>query len=211
MASLHARAGHLVFLDTRSLAVRQVPFDLAASGLALLVIDSRAPHELVEGEYAERHRSCARAAQLLGVPALRDVSRDDLERALARLDDPVLRRRVRHVVTENARVLDVVAALSSGSQPGAIGPALTASHLSMRDDFEITVPRVDTAVDAALAAGALGARMTGGGFGGCVLALVRLGTVDAVSGAVRTAYAEAGFDPPPTAFVAAASAGARRL
>jgi galactokinase len=211
MASLHGRAGHLVFLDTRSLAVRQVPFDLASAGLALLVIDSRAPHQHAEGEYAERQRSCARAAELLGVPALRDVPPADLDRALARLDDPVLRRRVRHVVTENARVLDVVSLLDSGADPRRIGPALTASHVSMRDDFEITVPRVDTAVDAALAAGALGARMTGGGFGGCVLALVERDAVQPVTRAVEQAYAQAGFDPPPTAFTATACAGARRL
>lgn len=210
MASLHGEVGHLVFLDTRSLAVEHVPFDLAASGLALLVIDSNAPHALVDGEYAERHRSCETAAERLGVRALRDVTPDDLDDALARLDDDLLRRRVRHIVTENARVLDVVAALRSGRDPRAIGPILTASHASMRDDFEITVPQVDTAVSAALAAGAHGARMTGGGFGGCVLALVDDDRTDAVASAVHAAYAAAGFDP-PSAFIAYACAGARRL
>jgi galactokinase len=213
MASLHGRAGHLVFLDTRTLAVEHVPFDPPSAGLRLLVVDSRAPHALVDGEYAERHRSCARAAELLGVPALRDVPLAELDAALGRLDGAdaeLLRRRVRHVVTEDARVLDVVGALRSGADPRRIGPALTASHASMRDDFEITVPEVDTAVAAALQAGAHGARMTGGGFGGCVLALVEADGVEAVVRAVEAAYEAAGFRPPST-FVATASDGARRL
>jgi galactokinase len=213
MASLHGRAGHLVFLDTRTLAVEHVPFDPPAAGLQLLVVDSRAPHALVDGEYAERRRSCERAAELLGVPALRDIPLDDLDDALAALDGPdaeLLRRRVRHVVTEDARVLDVVAALSDGGDPRGIGPALTASHASMRDDFEITVPEVDTAVSAALQAGAHGARMTGGGFGGCVLALVDADAVAQVVRGVEAAYAAAAFRPPST-FVATAGDGARRL
>jgi len=207
MASLHGRAGHLVFLDTRSLAVEPVPFDPPSAGLALLVIDSKAPHALVDGEYAERRRSCEQAAEILGVPALRDVT--DLDAALDRLDD-LLRRRVRHVVTENARVLQVVAALRAGDDPRTIGPALTASHASMRDDFEITVPEIDTAVTAALDAGAHGARMTGGGFGGCVLALVEADAVEHVVRAVEAAYEAAGFRS-PVAFVATAADGARRL
>ena len=210
MASLHGRAGHLVFLDTRSLAVEPVPFDPRSAGLALLVIDSKAPHALVEGEYAERRRSCEQAAAILGVPALRDVAGGDLATALARLDDDLLRRRIRHVVTENARVLEVVAALRAGDDPRTIGPALTASHASMRDDFEITVPEIDTAATAALDAGAHGARMTGGGFGGCVLALVDTDAVEPVVRAVEAAYDAAGFRP-PVAFMATAADGARRL
>ena len=210
MASLHGRAGHLVFLDTRSLTVEPVPFDPPSADLALLVIDSKAPHALVDGEYAERRRSCERAVEILGVPALRDIDVDDLDDALGRLDDDLLRKRVRHVVTENARVLDVVAALRAGDDPRTIGPALTASHASMRDDFEITVPEIDTAVTAALDAGAHGARMTGGGFGGCVLALVDADAVDPVVRAVEAAYGAAGVRP-PAAFVATAADGARRL
>jgi galactokinase len=210
IASLQGRAEHLVFLDTRSLAVEHVPFRLAETGLVLLVIDSRAPHALVSGEYAERRESCARAAKMLSVRALRDVSLAQLDDALAQLDDDLLRRRVRHVVTEDARVLDVVATLRSGADPRQIGSALTASHASMRDDFDITVPEVDTAVAAALAAGAHGARMTGGGFGGSVLALVEQTTLDAVVTAVESAYADAGFGT-PSAFVATACDGARRL
>jgi galactokinase len=214
LASLFGRDGHVVFLDMRSRHVEQVTFDLAAAGLALLVIDSKAPHAHVDGEYAERRRSCEQAARILGVPALRDVSTDGLDEALARLGDgpegDLLRKRVRHIVTEDARVLDVVGMLRSGDDPRRIGPALTASHVSMRDDFEITVPEVDTAVTAALGAGAYGARMTGGGFGGCVLALVDADAVDTASRAVEEAFADAGFRP-PSAFVAAASDGARRL
>ena len=142
--------------------------------------------------------------------ALRDIAVADLDDALARLGDDVLRRRVRHVVTENERVLQVVRLLRSGADPRLIGPQLTASHVSMRDDFEITVPQVDTAVEAALAAGAYGARMTGGGFGGCVLALLDAGAVTSTGEAVAQAYADAGFDPPAT-FVATASDGARRV
>jgi galactokinase len=206
MASLHARAGHLLFLDTRSLAVEHVPFDPASAGLALLVIDSRAPHALVTGEYAERRRSCHRAAERLGVPALRDVALAEL----TRLDDDLLRRRARHVVTENARVADVATALRAGADPRAIGPVLTASHASMREDFEITVPPVDLAVTTALAAGAHGARMTGGGFGGCVIALVDADRAETVARRVAAAFAEAGH-PAPAAFTAAPGGGARRL
>jgi galactokinase len=210
MASLHGRAGHLVFLDMRSLAAEQVPFDPRAAGLALLVVDTHAPHAHVDGEYAERRRSCEQAARILGVPALRDVTLDGLDDALARLGDALLQKRVRHVVTEDARVLEVVAALRSGADPRDVGPALTASHVSMRDDFEITVPEVDTAVQAMLDAGAHGSRMTGGGFGGCVLALVEADAADAAVRAVEAAYDTAGFRA-PTAFVATAADGARRL
>ncbi|SCE75782.1 galactokinase [Micromonospora mirobrigensis] len=194
-AVIRCREGHALFLDCRSEAVEQIPFDLDAAGLAVLVVDSRAPHRHVDGEYAARRKSCERAAELLGVPALRDVDAAGLDARLDRLDDPETRRRVRHVVTEDQRVLDTVELLRAG-RVREIGPLLTASHASMRDDFEITVPEIDTAVEAALAAGALGARMTGGGFGGCVLALVEAAAADAVGAAVTSAYAERGFAAP---------------
>ncbi|WP_068250665.1 galactokinase, partial [Janibacter corallicola] len=200
MASLHGQEGSLMFLDTRSMDIEQVPLELAEHGLALLVIDTRAPHALVDGEYAERHASCARGAQLLGVSELRDVPVEGLTDRLATLEDDLLRRRVRHVVTENDRVMRLVGVLRSGADPRSAGTLMTASHVSMRDDFEITVPQVDAAVDAVLAAGAHGARMTGGGFGGCVLALVEAGSAGAVFNAVAGAYEEAGFDP-PTSFI----------
>ncbi|MFI5833864.1 galactokinase [Micromonospora sp. NPDC051300] len=196
-AVVRGRAGHALFLDCRSEEVEQIPFDLDAAGLAVLVVDSRAPHRHADGEYAARRESCERAAAALGVTALRDVSTADLDAALARLDDDETRRRVRHVVTENQRVLDTVALLRADRARDA-GPLLTASHASMRDDFEITVPEIDTAVEAALAAGAYGARMTGGGFGGCVLALVDADAADTVAAAVTAAYAERGFAAPGT-------------
>ncbi|PWU52309.1 galactokinase [Micromonospora globispora] len=208
-AVIRCRAGHALFLDCRSEEVEHIPFDLDAAGLAVLVVDSRAPHRHADGEYASRRTSCERAAGLLGVPALRDVSPDDLDDALARLDDDETRRRVRHVVTEDQRVLDTVALLRAG-RVRDIGPLLTASHASMRDDFEITVPEIDTAVDAALAAGAYGARMTGGGFGGCVLALVDAERADTVAAAVTAAYAERGFAAPGHVTVLPAG-GAHRL
>ncbi|WP_319459066.1 galactokinase [Micromonospora sp. RTP1Z1] len=208
-AVIRCQAGRALFLDCRTESVEQIPFDLDAAGLAMLVIDSRAPHRHADGEYASRRKSCERAAQELGVLALRDVSPDDLDAALARLDDDETRRRVRHVVTENQRVLDTMALLRAG-RIRDIGPLLTASHVSMRDDFEITVPEIDTAVDAALAAGAYGARMTGGGFGGCVLALVKASAADATARAVVEAYAERGFAAPGTVTVLPA-AGVTRL
>jgi len=208
-ASIRCRPDHALFLDCRTLAVEQVPFDLGAVGLAVLVIDSHAPHRHVGGEYAARRTACESAAAALGVPALRDISAGQLDAALARLDDPVVRRRVRHVVTENQRVRDTVELLRAG-RLAEIGPLLTASHESMRDDFEITVPEVDTAVDAALAAWAYVARMTGGGFGGCVLALVDAEAAERVASAVAHAYAQRGFRP-PTSFTAYPGPGAHRL
>ncbi|GAA2577802.1 galactokinase [Dactylosporangium fulvum] len=206
-ASTLCRAGHALFLDCRSLATEHVPFDLAADGLAMLVVDSKAPHAHVSGEYAARRRSCEEAAKILGVAALRDVDVDGLPDALAKLDDEVMRKRVRHVVTEDQRVLDTVAALRAGDVR-AVGPLMTASHESMRDDYEITVPQVDTAVRVALEHGAYGARMTGGGFGGCVLALVDEEHCDGVAAAVRAAFAANGF-PPPDTFVVAPGEGTR--
>jgi galactokinase len=208
-ASLLCTDAHALFLDTRSGATEQVPFDLADAGLALLVVDTKAPHRLADGEYAARRRDCERAAAALGVPYLRDIGAGDLDDALARLGDDTVRRRVRHVVTENDRVLRVVDLLGEG-RVREIGPLLTASHESLRDDFEVTVPELDTAMTAALDAGALGARMTGGGFGGCVIALVDADATDPVTEAVRDAFADRGFDPPGW-FVTRASPGAVRL
>jgi galactokinase len=208
-ASIRCQQGRALFLDCRSLEVEQIPFDLAAEGLAILIINSNAPHQHVDGEYGARRKSCEEAARTLGVPALRDVSVDGLDDALARLDDDVMRRRVRHIVTENQRVLDTVDLLRSG-RVREIGPLLTASHASMRDDFEITVAQIDVAVEAALAAGAYGARMTGGGFGGCVLALIDTARTDEVTAAVVRAYREKGFTA-PTIWPATAAAGARKL
>jgi galactokinase len=206
-ASTLSRAGHALFLDCRTLDVEHIPFDVAAVGLAVLIINTNAPHRHVDGEYADRRAVCEAAARSLGVRALRDVSIAGLPDALSHLDE-IAGRRVRHVVTENQRVLDTVDLLRAG-EIAAIGPLMTASHESMRDDFEITVPEVDTAVSAALEAGAYGARMTGGGFGGCVLALVEASRADAVSSAVAAAFATAGFAAPDS-FVVTPTEGVRR-
>ena len=208
-ASIRCHEGHALFLDCRSLHVEHIPFDVAAEDLAILVINSNAPHKHTDGEYGARRASCEQGARTLGVPALRDVGIEDLDDALARLDDEVIRRRVRHVVTEDQRVLDTVATLRSG-RIREIGPLLTASHASMRDDFEITVPEIDLAVETALAAGAYGARMTGGGFGGCVLALIDASAADHIADAVARAYATRSFTA-PTPFVATPGPGATRL
>jgi galactokinase len=199
-------AGHALFLDCRSRESQQVPFDLAAAGLALLVIDTQARHRNTDGEYAVRRHACEAAARILGLPALRDVG--DLGTAMDRLTNDVLRRRARHIITENARVLNTVDLLRAGRYAD-IGPVLTASHMSMRDDFEITVTETDTAVDAAIAGGALGARMTGAGFGGSVLALVEAGRATAVAAAIASAFAAKQY-PQPHVFAATARAGVAR-
>jgi galactokinase len=209
MASMLALAGHALFLDTRTGAIEHVPFHPAADGLVLLVIDTHARHDLADSGYADRFASCAKAADLLGVTALRDVPEADLPEALTRLAaSGALARRVRHVVTENARVLATAELLRAG-RLAALGPLLTASHRSLRDDFEVSAPELDTAVAAALGAGALGARMTGGGFGGSVIALAPEVTVPALTAAATAAAREAGY-PSPTIWPAVPSAGAHR-
>jgi galactokinase len=211
-ASLLCTAGHALFLDTRDGSREQVPLDLAAAGLALLVIDSGTTHDHAEGGYGDRRRECEAAAARLGVGLLREI--DDVA-ALEPLEDgtpegAVLLRRARHVVTENARVLEVVAGLREDADPRAIGPVLTAGHASLRDDFEVSVPLLDACVEAALAAGAHGARMVGGGFGGSAIALVEAAEVDTVTAAVSARFAAEGQAVPRT-FVTVPSAGARRL
>ena len=205
-ASTLCTEGHALFLDCRSFEVAQVPLDVAAAGLEILVVDTKTPHSHVDGEYAARRASCAAACERLGIDLLREVS--DLDAALAELPE-LEGRRVRHVVTENSRVLATVAALSDGDF-AEVGRLMTASHASMRDDYEITAPTVDLAVDTMLAAGALGARMTGGGFGGCVLGLVEAGSTSEVSKAVEDAFAAAGHGA-PVSFLARPSAGAHRV
>ena len=197
-ASLLCRAGHALLLDCRSLETSQVPFDPAAAGASLLLINTRARHELTDGEYGRRRAECEEAARRLGIPSLRDLT--DLA-DIDSLTDPVLRRRVRHVVTDNQRVLDVVALLRAPSGPSAdtyreIGRLLTQAHVSLRDDFEVSWPEADVAVEAALAAGAAGARMIGGGFGGSVLGLVPAAAAGAVRDAVAGAFARQGWTAP---------------
>jgi galactokinase len=198
---------HALYLDCRSAETENVALDPEAAGLEILVLDTCTPHALVDSEYAARRASCEEAASLLGVAALRDVT--DLDAALRGLPEESMRRRVRHVVTENDRVQQAADLLRAG-RIADLAPVLDASHTSMRDDFEITVPTVDLAVEAAREAGALGARMTGGGFGGCIIALVPAGDSDRVGAHVAGRFDQAGFDP-PRHFVGRPSAGASRL
>ncbi|MFH9352147.1 galactokinase [Kitasatospora sp. NPDC017646] len=208
MASACCTDGTALFLDTRTLEQRHVPLDLTAAGLRLLVIDTRVKHDLGDGAYAALRAGCERAAGLLGLPALRDLPAADLAPALDRLPGE-LRPLVRHVVTENGRVLETIDHLGRG-ELAALGPVLTAGHASLRDDFRVSCAETDLAVEAAVAAGALGARMTGGGFGGSVIALVGAADRAAVFEAVRSAFRSAGFTAPAT-FTAVPSAGARRV
>ncbi|MFD9688750.1 galactokinase [Kitasatospora sp. NPDC059088] len=208
MASSCCTDGTALFLDARTLEQRHVPFDLAAAGLRLLVIDTRVKHDLGDGAYAALRAGCERAAELLGLPALRDLEAADLGPALDRLPGE-LRPLVRHVVTENGRVLEAVDHLVRGDL-AALGPVLTAGHASLRDDFRVSCAETDLAVEAAVAAGALGTRMTGGGFGGSVIALVGAEQVAEVSTAVTAAFHAAGFAA-PVAFTAVPSAGARKV
>jgi galactokinase len=208
MASMCCTAGHALFFDVQAMRTEQVPFDPAADGLRLLVVDVKAPHRHVDGEYAARRKSCEAAAAALGVPSLREIGIGDLD-TLARIDDEVTRRRAKHVVTEIDRVEQAVELMRAG-RLREVGPLFTASHVSMRDDFEITAAEIDLAVDTALAAGAVGARMTGGGFGGCIIALVEAGAADAVLAAIEKAFAEHGYTA-PSSLAADPSAGASRL
>jgi galactokinase len=211
MVSMLGRAGHALFLDTRSLATEQVPLPLEAAGLCLMVLDTRAGHRLVDGAYADRRSACEAAAATLGVAALRDATLAQVEAAAGALGEPGLRR-ARHVVTENARVLEAVALLRVGRPPelDRLGPLLAASHASLRDDYEVSSPELDTAVAAAVEAGAVGARMTGAGFGGSAIALVPAELAAQVGDRAREAFAAAGFGPPEVTAVFP-SDGARRL
>lgn len=207
MASMLGRADAGTFLDCRSLEAQVVDLGFDAAGLEVLVVDTRVTHAHSTGGYGERRASCERGAALMGVAALRDLTVDELPEARRRMDD-VTFRRVRHIVTEDQRVLDTVATLRAEG-PRAIGPLLDASHASMRDDFEISVPELDLAVETARSTGAIGARMTGGGFGGAAIALVARERVPDVAAAVVAAFAAAGFAPPHV-FTVRPSEGARR-
>ena len=207
MAALAATEGHALYLDVRSGRAEQIPLDPARAGLALLVIDTHVRHAHAGGAYKDRRDACLEAARRLGVDTLRDVDPDGLDEALRRLaDSPVLARRVRHVVTEQARTEEAARLLRAGRLE-QLGPLLEASHRSLRHDFEVSVPELDAVVAAARAAGAAGARLTGGGFGGSVIALVPADRVESVSVAVAEAVSGG---PAPTVMAVAPSGGARR-
>jgi galactokinase len=213
-AVLRCTPGHALLLDTQDGSTRQVPLDPRAEGLALLVIDTRAEHTHAGGEYAQRRAATEEAARALGVPTLRAVADEPVEKVLSRLADEALHPVVRHIVSEIGRVRETVALLdaaSSGSGRLAdIGPLLDASHASLRDDYRVSCRELDVAVEAARAAGAVGARMTGGGFGGSAVALVPAASVDAVAAAVDAAFGEAGLRA-PRFLLAEPSSSARRV
>jgi galactokinase len=196
--------GHALLLDFDDDGVTPVGLPLEDAGLVLLVVDTRVRHTLTDGSYGDRRSECAEAARVLGLDSLREASLPDVDR----LDDEVLRRRARHVVTENVRVREAVDVLGAADWT-ALARLLDASHVSMRDDFEISCRELDLAVEAACAAGALGARMTGGGFGGSAVALVPNDAVDEVRRTVTAAFAEAELRLP--AYLVATPGGAARL
>src|SRR5207247_1402861 len=200
MAASLGVEGRALLIDTRSLEHRSVPLPAAAE---LLVIDSGVAHTNRAGGYNARRAECERACALLGVRALRDLAAADLPRAAA-LPDP-LARRVRHVVGENERVRAALAALEAGDVV-RLGALLDASHASLRDDYEVSTPEVDRLVEIARAQPeTLGARLTGGGFGGAIVALVRRGYAAVVAARIprgftsQTGRPRTGLVPPPGA------------
>jgi galactokinase len=200
-----------MLLDCATRAIRQVPFRPAAAGAVALLIDTRVPHALVSGDYARRRAECEEAARQLGVPFLSQIT--DPAEIAGKLDDPVLERRARHVISDSARARAIASALAVGGTSGTyrhIGELLTQSHASSRDDFEISWPQADAAVEAAIAAGAYGAKMIGGGFGGSVLALVPQARAAAVRSAVTTAFDEREWRAPEF-LEAIPSAAARQI
>ena len=206
-ASLLGELDHGVFLDCQDLSAQIVDLGFAREGLELLIIDTRVAHRHADGGYASRRAACETGAAAMGVASLRDLTVADLERARELLDDQTFRR-VRHVVTENDRVVMAVETLKTKG-PRAIGELLHASHVSMRDDFEISIDELDAAVETARRHGAIGARMTGGGFGGAAIALVPIEKISEVTLAVTAEFAALGFTKPDI-FVVSAAPGAHR-
>jgi galactokinase len=206
-ASLLAREGAALFIDCREGSSSPVDLRLDASGLGVLVIDTKVNHEHVSGGYAARRASCEKAARALGVRALRDVTVPQLLSSRGRLDDETYRR-ARHVVTEDKRVIETVEALRTAGAP-AIGDLMSASHRSMRDDFEISTPELDLAVSISMECGATGARMTGGGFGGSAIALAPVSVIPQLRTMVGEEFSMHDYTRPEM-FVVQPSQGARR-
>jgi galactokinase len=192
--SLMATRGSALLLDCRDLSTRNIPFDVASSGLELLIIDTQAHHALTDGGYAERRASCESAVAKLGITSLRELSMEQLEASRSVLIETEFIR-VRHAVTEMKRVLDCVDALSN-SDFEKVGHLINHSHASLRDDYTVSCPELDTAVDAANAAGALGSRMVGGGFGGSAIALIQASKTSETIKAIEKAFLDKGFKAP---------------
>lgn len=192
--SLMARSGHALLLDCRDLSTRHIPVDFAGAGLRLLIIDTQAHHALIDGGYAERRASCESVAKKLGIGSMRELSLSDLESHRSLVTE-VEYRRARHAVTEIARVLDAVSLLEKKDFAG-FGLLLNASHLSLRDDYSVSCPELDLAVEATLASGAIGARMVGGGFGGSAIALIHEDDAGKISQSVERRFSDSGFKAP---------------
>jgi galactokinase len=203
--SLMGQAGSALLLDCRDLSTELIPFNFAEAGLELLIIDTQAHHALVDGGYAERRASCESVAAKLGIPSMRHLTLELLETNRAKVTETEFIR-ARHAVTEIARVQDAVAALRA-SDFVTLGKLINASHISLRDDYTVSCPELDVAVDAAIAAGAIGARMFGGGFGGSALALIKASDLQMTREAVTAAFEKNGFKK-PRFFTSLPSAGA---
>jgi galactokinase len=203
--SLMGREGSALLLDCRDLTTESVPFDVASAGLELLIIDTQAHHALVDGGYAERRASCESVAAMFAIPSMRHLTLEVLEARKGEVTETEYIR-ARHAVTEIARVRDAVAALRANDFV-TLGRLINESHISLRDDYTVSCPELDTAVDAALSSGALGARMVGGGFGGSAIALIKADQIDNVKEAIRNSYVEKSFKA-PRFFTSLPSAGA---
>ena len=203
--SLMGREGSALLLDCRDLSTESVPFDVASAGLELLIIDTQAHHALVDGGYAERRASCESVAAKFAIPSMRHLTMDLLNARKSEITETEYIR-ARHAVTEIQRVKDAVAALKS-SDFTTLGRLINESHFSLRDDYTVSCPELDVAVDASLQAGALGSRMVGGGFGGSAIALIKADQIESVKESIKTAYAAKGFKA-PRFFTSLPSAGA---
>ena len=206
--SLMATQGSALLLDCRDLSTKNIPFDVASSGLELLIIDTQAHHALTDGGYAERRASCESVVAKLGITSLRELSMEQLENSRGLLTETEFVR-ARHAVTEMKRVLECVEALSN-SDFAKVGQLINQSHASLRDDYTVSCPELDTAVEAALTAGALGSRMVGGGFGGSAIALIQASKTTETIKAVEKAFSSKGFKA-PRFFTSLPSQGAELL
>jgi galactokinase len=206
--SLMASRGFALLLDCRDLSTRNIPFDVASHGLELLIIDTQAHHALTDGGYAERRASCEAVAAKLSVKSMRELTMAQLDSARATLSETEYIR-ARHAITEMQRVLDCVDALGRGDFV-KVGQLINDSHRSLRDDYTVSCPELDTAVEASLAAGALGSRMVGGGFGGSAIALIEAAKTSQTISAIEKAFADKKFKA-PRFFTSLPSQGAELL
>ena len=206
--SLMATQGSALLLDCRDLSTKNIPFDVASNGLELLIIDTQAHHALTDGGYAERRASCESVVVKLGISSLRELTMEQLENSRALLTETEFVR-ARHAVTEMKRVLECVDALSN-SDFEKVGHLINQSHESLRDDYTVSCPELDTAVEAALSAGALGSRMVGGGFGGSAIALIQASKTTETIKVIEKAFSSKGFKA-PRFFTSLPSQGAELL